>query len=439
MSDTDPVASDEKLPERADVVVIGGGIVGASTALFLARRGVSVALCEKGRIGGEQSGRNWGWVRVMGRDPVEIPLALESRRLWQDMPRLVGAETGYRQSGILYLCDTRRQVAHYEAWLEHARAFQLDTRLLGPAEVAELMPGAARPFAGALHTPSDGRAEPRHAASAIAEGARRAGAAVLTNCAVRGLDVAGGRVSGVVTERGRIACGSAVLAGGVWSRLLCGNHGIGLPQLKVLGSVMRTGPVPGAPEQAGGADGFGFRKRLDGGYSIANRGASVAEIVPDTFRLFLDFLPALRVQWRELRLRLGRRFLEELRIRRRWALDEATPFEEVRTLDPAPDDRILDQGRANLERAFPAFRAAEERQRWAGLIDVTPDAVPVIGPVRSLPGFFLATGFSGHGFGIGPGAGRLMADIVTGATPAVDPRPYRFERFAEGRRAPAAA
>jgi glycine/D-amino acid oxidase-like deaminating enzyme len=154
----DPVQGSETLPDRTSVVVIGGGIAGVSTALFLAEKGIPVVLCEKGRIAGEQSSRNWGWTRVMGRDPKEIPLGIESLRLWRRMNEITGAETGFRQCGIVYLCDTQREVAEYEAWLDHARPFQLDSRLLGPDEIAGVLPGVERKFAGALYTPSDGRA-----------------------------------------------------------------------------------------------------------------------------------------------------------------------------------------------------------------------------------------------------------------------------------------
>ena len=221
----DPVQSDVEVPVHSDVIVVGGGIAGVSTALFLAQRGVSVTLCEKGRIGGEQSSRNWGWVRTMGRDPREIPLSIESLRLWRNMNAIVGAETGYREAGIMYLCDTHRDIEKHKAWLEHARPYQVDSRLLGPEEVDRLLPSSARPWAGALYTPSDGRAEPAKAAPAIAEGARRFGATILTGCAVRGLETQAGRVSAAVTEKGRIACGAVVLAGGAWSRLFCGNLG----------------------------------------------------------------------------------------------------------------------------------------------------------------------------------------------------------------------
>jgi len=426
---------DSELPERVDVVIIGGGIVGVSTALALTEKGIPVALCEKGSIAAEQSSRNWGWCRVMGRSPNEIPLGLESLRLWRDMHERVGEDVGFRQAGTMWLGDTSRDVAELEQWLGHAREWQIDTRILTPEETTRALPGVQRHFAGALHTPSDGRAEPLKAVPAMARAARRAGATILDNCAVRGVETTAGRITGVVTERGRIACESVVLAGGAWSRLFCGNVGLFLPQLKLLGSVLRTRPIEGPTECAVGASDFSFRKRMDGGFTVSRRNANVADVVPDSFRLLVDFLPTLRTSWRDLRLRIGRRFIEEWRVTRRWALDEVTPFEQMRILDPAPSGKLLTEGLDNLRQAFPVFAKAEVAERWAGLIDATPDAMPVISGVATLPGFFIATGFSGHGFGIGPGAGRLMADLVMGDRPIVDPTPFAFDRFRPARAA----
>ena len=435
----DQIETDQVIPKRVDVVIIGGGIVGVCTAMFLAEKGVSVALCEKGHIAGEQSSRNWGWCRKMGRDVAEIPLAIESLRFWEQMNTRVEGETGFRKEGVVYLCETQDDIARHEEWLEHARPYQLDSHLLSPDAVDKLLPGSARKWKGALYTPSDGRAEPQKAAPAIAAAARRMGAHILTGCAVRGIETSAGKVSGAVTEKGTIACDTVVVAGGAWSRLFLGNMGVTFPQLKILGSVMRTKPLDGVPSQAVGASDFAFRKRLDGGYTVAHRGASVAEIVPDSFRLMRDFLPALRAQRHELRLRVGRRFIEEARLPRRWSLDERTPFEAVRVLDPEPIGGILEEARANLARAFPGFAGMRVAESWAGLIDVTPDAVPVISPVAALPGLVLASGFSGHGFGIGPGAGRLAAELATGAAPVVDPAPFRLSRFARAEVAPLAA
>jgi glycine/D-amino acid oxidase-like deaminating enzyme len=428
----DPVATDETPPADADVVIVGGGIIGTSAALFLAEKGISTVLCEKGHIAGEQSSRNWGWCRKMARDPREIPLIIESLRLWQGMNQRVEAETGFRTCGIMSLAEDQDHLARLGDWLQHARDYQLDTRVIDGAEIARLLPGSAKQWAGALYTPSDGKAEPQMAAPAIAAAARRKGATILTGCAARGIETAAGRVSAVVTEKGRIACQSVVLAGGAWSRLFCGNLGIDLPQLKVLGSVMRTAPLDGGPEISASGGLFGYRKRMDGGYTVATLGVRTIDLVPDSFRLLPDYVPAIRLHWKKLRLRMGRRFAEEWRTPQRWSLDKESPFEAVRVLDPAGDPVVLDRARASIAGAFPAFRNVAVAESWGGMIDVMPDAIPVISAVDTLPGFFIATGFSGHGFGIGPGAGRLVADMVTGAPPIVDPSPFRLSRFRDG-------
>jgi glycine/D-amino acid oxidase-like deaminating enzyme len=428
----DPVVTDETVPSHADVVIIGGGIIGTSAALFLAEKGVSTVLCEKGHIAGEQSSRNWGWCRKMARDPREIPLVIESLRLWQGMNQRVEAETGFRTCGIMYLAETPDDLARLAGWLDHARDYQLDTRVIDGAEVARLLPGAAKSWAGALYTPSDGKAEPQMAAPAIAAAARRHGATIVAGCAVRGIETASGRVAAVVTEKGRIACQSVVLAGGAWSRLFCGNLGIDLPQLKVLGSVMRTEKLDGGPEISASGGLFGYRKRVDGGYTVATLGVRTIDLVSDSFRLLPDYVPAIRLHWKKLRLRVGRGFADEWRMKRHWSLDQPSPFEAMRVLDPAADPVVLDRARASIAEAFPAFRNIGIAESWGGMIDVMPDAIPVISAVDTMPGFFIATGFSGHGFGIGPGAGRLVADMVTGAPPIVDPAPFRLSRFSDG-------
>src|SRR5690349_15617605 len=336
----------------------------------------------------------------MARDPREIPLIIESLRLWQRMNGTVEAETGFRTCGIMYLGETAEALANMEAWLEHAREYQLDTRLIDGAEVGQLLPGLAKRWAGALYTPSDGKAEPQMAAPAIAAGARRRGATILTGCAVRGIETAAGRVAGVVTEKGRIACQSIVLAGGAWSRLFAGSLGVDLPQLKVLASVMRTEKLDGGPEISASGGLFGYRKRMDGGYTVATLGVRTIDLVPYTFRLFFDYLPAARLHWKKLRFRVGRRWVEEWRTPRRWGLDETSPFEAMRVLDPEPDQFVVDRARTATADAFPVFRNAVVAESWGGMIDVMPDAIPVISPVDRLPGFFVATGFSGHGFGI---------------------------------------
>nr|MDA8253960.1 FAD-binding oxidoreductase [Rhodospirillales bacterium] len=304
------IVTDEKLPPRTDVVVIGGGVVGVGAALTLARQGVSVLLCEKGRLAGEQSSRNWGWVRKTNRDLREVPLIIESLRLWNEMTR-EGIDTGYRECGILYIDQNDADRERHERWLALVEPFQIGSRIIEGEALAEKLPGATRRFKSAIYTPTDGRAEPQKAVTAMAAAARTAGAVIVQNCAVRGLDLRAGRVAGVVTEHGRVACDSAILAGGAWSRLFCGSLGLRLPQLKVRATVLRTAPIENGPETSAWLGDFSYRKRQDGGYTIANGRGNVVPLVPDSFRFFREFLPAMRAERRGIRLRLTERFFKE--------------------------------------------------------------------------------------------------------------------------------
>jgi glycine/D-amino acid oxidase-like deaminating enzyme len=427
------VKPNDTLPASCDVVVIGAGIVGISTALELAERGLSVVVLEKGEVAAEQSSRNWGWCRQMGRDPREIPLILESLKIWRGMNERVGAETGFRQCGIAYVASSESELNKYDQWQKNNAALHgIDSRLLDSKQVAELLPGCTQSWTGALYTPSDCRAEPFIAVPAMARALQKLGGKVFTQCAVRGLETAAGSVSSVVTERGVIACKRVVLAGGFWSRRFLHNLGIAFPQLGVLGSVMRTSALDSGFTTSFSAGKFTARKRLDGGFTVTHNHVSVADIVPDSFRLFFDFLPVYKLDWRGLRLRIGKRFIDEAQLARRWSFDQISPFERVRILDPDPAQWILDEATAEIKKTFPVFAQVKIEEQWGGIIDATPDAVPVIGPLARIPGLFLASGFSGHGFGLGPGAGKLMAQLVVGEPTCVDPKPFRFERFADG-------
>ena len=422
-----PHASDRPaLEERAEVAVIGGGVVGVCAALALAERGRRVILLEKGRVAGEQSSRNWGWIRAQGRALEELPLMLEAAGLWRRFAAEAG-EIGYRAEGSTYLAQTEAELSARADWLEAARAFQLDTRLLSRAEVGGLLGRADGRFAGALHTPSDAHAEPALAVPALAALARSKGARIEEGCAVRALLREGGRVRGVVTERGVVRADAVILAGGIWSRPLMENEGSGLAQLAIRSSVLRTGPAPRVPGVFG-APAASIRPRADGGYTVARSGAAGFEIVPAAFGHFRAFWPILRDRWRILRLSAGRSFFGPLG-RRCWAADEASPFEAVRVMDPAPDERLLARVMEDVRGLYPALAEARPVASWAGMIDVTPDELPVIGEAPGLPGLVLATGLSGHGFGIGPGAGLLAAQIATGDRPVVDPAPFAPARL----------
>jgi glycine/D-amino acid oxidase-like deaminating enzyme len=423
------VTTQDELPASTTVVIIGGGIVGVSAALTLAERNIPVVLLEKGHIAGEQSSRNLGWIRKTSRHSADVPLALAADTLWADMPQRVGRDVGYKQNGIMFLSSSEQELAGHEAWLKSVESLSLDSRLLSTGEIDQQVPGGKGNWAGALYTPSDGIAEPAIAASSMAKAAIKNGATLVQNCAVRTLSRSAGKVTGVVTEKGEISCDQVLLAGGAWSRRFLGNLGVSLPTLPLILSVLRTKPMDGPTDIAVGGPDFSFRKHQDGGYVITQRGALDSPITLDHLLVGTRYLSQLGAFRKLLRIKLGRPFIDDLKLARRWNAKSKSPFEHVRTMDPTANDALNQEAMTNLCNAWPMFENAEIDEAWAGLMDITPDSTPVIDRIESIPGLTIATGFSGHGFGTGPAAGQLAADIVSNESPLIDPSPYRFDRF----------
>jgi len=423
------------LPKAADLVVIGGGVIGICTALFAARGGASVVVLEKGRVAAEQSSRNWGWIRQQGRDPDEMPIMAEAQRLWQELSRETNEQIGLSQAGTTYLGYDDAAMARYEKWLPHAAANGAKSRLLSREEVAQMYPGLTDRPVGALHTASDFRAEPWVAVPALAQIAAREGVQIIEQCAVRCLDVTGGKVAGVVTEKGRIAAPRVVLAGGAWSSLFLRNHGIALPQLSVRSQVASTEPLPDVGQVACSSKRLAFRRRGDGGYTLAPNMTSELFVGPDAFRALPKFLAQLRQDPFGCRLKpVGPRdFPDAWGTARRWSGDDETPFERMRVLDPKPVPRIIAKLARDFAAMFPQLGTVRIKHSWAGMIDTMPDIVPVVDHAP-LEGLIVGTGMSGHGFGIGPGIGRILADLAAGRPAGHDMTRFRFARFGDGTR-----
>ena len=427
-----PFTPPESCPQKADVVVIGGGIVGVSTAWFLAKQGVDVVLCEKGHIAAEQSSRNWGWVRSQGRDTRELPMMLESMRIWDRLEVEIGEDVGFTRAGCLYMTRSDKVLEKYTRWLAIAQDFGLDTQVLEGKELDKYVSGASSRWLGAMYTASDARAEPHKACPAIARAATRSGATLLTSCAVRGIETEGGRLSAVVTEHGSIQTSTVLCAAGAWTSMFCRSIGISVPQLQVRGTVARTSPAEVILNGNVFDQQIGIRRRQDGGYTVAHGSVLDHFITPATFRYPFKFLPALLNEISALRLSVGRPFLDELMTPKKWALDEESPFERNRVLSPEPNPTVLKNIRKNLDEVFPQLKESRIVESWAGMVETTPDVVPVMCEHEQIPGFYIATGLSGHGFGIGPGAGKALAAMLTGADPGIDMAPFRLSRFFDG-------
>jgi len=426
---SEPCFSDS-LPDAVDVAVIGGGVIGIAAAWYLLERGFSVLVCDKGRVAGEQSSRNWGWVRVTGRDPDEVPIAIDSLRCWEDISKTLPEPTGFTRQGIIALAGTEAELDEYAQWLDVARAHGLDSVVLNTNEVKKHLRLGHRSWKGALYTPSDARAEPFLAVPALARGVQARGGIIREHCAVRTIEQQAGQVSSVVTEAGEVRVAAAILAGGVWSSLFLDNMGIRFPQLGVRGTVLRTHAAPNIFPGALGLHDLFLRRRQDGGYTVAT-GITEHCVGWSSVRFGREFRHSLGSA-SELALAPGKDVTQRRLMSGRWQGDQVSVFEKHRVLDPTPSKKGIKTIQRRLRQRAPELADLGVAQTWAGMIDATPDVVPVMDAIDAVPGLFLATGFSGHGFGIGPGAGKVMAAMVAGDSVDHDLSRFRFNRFADG-------
>lgn len=417
-----------KPPARADVVIIGGGLVGVTTALNLARQGVDVVLCEKGVIAGEASGRAQGQVASAGLAPFKLDLINLSKELWAGMNPAIQGETGYRRFGLVCVYEDEAEEQGWQDWMREAGSGAPAARLLSAAEANRLVPASTR-WKGAFCDPTDGVAEPTLAAPAIAEAARRLGAKLVAPCAARGLETSGGRVSHVITEHGAIRTSTVVLAGGAWSTLFAENNGLRLPSLSIFSTQLHVDRVAG-PKVTAGLPGLEVRLQMDGSYTIGATKGFIA-ITPAVFRNLWAFRKVIAHPPWDVHPNLSGYFVRELFEDRHWRLDEETPFERNRILVPENNPDLRDHLIRKTTEQFPAFGKMNILETWSGALNVLPDNVPVISPVASIPGLILGTGFS-YGFTMGPAAGLLLSELVMGRKPSIDLRAYRYERFIDG-------
>ncbi|WP_163031364.1 NAD(P)/FAD-dependent oxidoreductase, partial [Pseudomonas viridiflava] len=359
----------------------------------------------------------------------ELPIATKALELWEQFGAETGEQTGFSRCGLLYLSNNEQEIAGWARWGEFARTVNVDTRMLTSQQAAEHGKATGKQWKGGVFAPSDGTADPSRAAPAVARAIMALGSTVHQGCAVRGIETEAGRLSAVVTEKGVIRTPIAVLAAGAWASSFCRQYGIRFPQATIRQTVLSvTAPseeIPGALHTAG----VSMTRRFDGSYTLAISGRGRVDPTPQLLGYGTQFLPMFMRRWRNL----APGGLEGIRSGheswKRWSLDQPTPMEKMRILDPTADASAVALTYQRAQELVPALRDSSINAAWAGYVDSTPDGVPGIGEMASLPGLVLAAGFSGHGFGIGPGAGHLIADIVSGATPIVDPKPYHPDRF----------
>ncbi|HUF93509.1 MAG TPA: FAD-binding oxidoreductase [Candidatus Limnocylindria bacterium] len=421
---------------RADMVVVGAGIIGAATAYYLARRGTRVVLVDKGAAGGEQSGRAWGFVRRQGRPPAAMALMVTASRMWGGLAAELGSDIEFVRDGNLAVAETPDDVARLEAGYQEARLAGLGSRLVTAAEVRALIPQMQGRWQAGLYSEEDGHAEPLAVTTAFVRAAQTLGVQVWEHCTALGIDTQGDRVCAVDTDRGRVDAEHVVAAAGVWTSRLVEPLGVTIPLRVVRSSVAATAPAPPVTRIGVWGPILAFRQRLTGQFYLGNgyRGAAADhDITLASLRHLGFFLPAYRQNWRLLRVRLGRGLLADVVHRLRGGHHRFTggPWATARV-----NLRAVRGAEREFHRLFPGLGHLPLERTWAGFIELTPDLLPVLGPVARPQGLQLGIGAS-HGFSMGPVIGRLLAEAIVDGRPSLDLTPFRHSRFRDGPLQPA--
>nr|WP_314267602.1 FAD-binding oxidoreductase [uncultured Moellerella sp.] len=422
-----------QLPKESDVVVIGGGIQGVLTAINLVERGMSVTLLEKGEIAAEQSGRAYSQIISYKTSKEIFPLHHYGKILWRGMNEKIGADTSYRTQGRVEVPSSEEDLAHSKEWINAAKESAgfntpLNTRIIEGDELAKRLTGAKSPWKVGGFEEDSGSVDPETGVPVLAQYAKKIGVKIFTNCAVRGIETSGGKVSGVVTEKGAIKTSSVVLTGGIWSRLFMGNLGVDIPTLNVYLSQQRVSGVAGAPRgNVHLPNGIHFREQADGTYAVAPR-IFTSSIVKDSFLLGPKFLHLLGGGELPLEFALGPDLFNSFSMATSWTMDEKTPFETYRISTASQNDEHLDAVFARMQAEFPVFAKSKVVERWGAIVSPTADELPIISEVKEYPGLVINTA-TVWGMTEGPASSEITADIVMGKKPVIDPTPFSLSRF----------
>lgn len=415
----------------ADVVIVGAGIIGATAAYKLAQDGADVVLIERLYTSGQQSIRNWGFVRQAGRNSAELPLMKAAVQRWSDLENELDTDLGWVQGGCLTVSNTAKQTRRFRSWVEMADRYDVDSRIVTSAEIDRIAPGlSVDTVNAALYCPDDGHADPVKTTAALLEAASRNGATVRTGESVLGFTRSSDRLTGVSTTEGHITADTVICSAGAGSRQLLRKVNIDIPQQYILSTAALTTPLPQFTQAAVWTPSVSFQQRPDGRCVFAGGGTGEIQIGLDTALMARYFLPGLVKNLPHLKLRIGRRLLQQLKTAvvgfRRTGVQEI-----ANSVDPAPlpNTRQVRKSFTELQRILPLAKMSNVESTWSGIIDTTPDATPIIDRAESPSGLVVATGFSGHGFGIGVPAGEAAASLALGCHLPFDMHPFRVGRF----------
>ena len=369
----------------AEVAVIGGGVIGTSIAWHLARRGARVTLLEQRGLASAASGSSAGGVRQQGRDLREIPIAIASIARWEHLSEELEADIHYLREGHIQVTEREDDISRMRESIAKQRAVGLDIRLVEGDDLRELVPGITPHALAGTYTANDGHANPILTTHAFAAAAIRHGARVLLDTKVTGIERSGGRITGLQTTNGHVACDWLVLAAGAWSPALATALGIDLelPISPIGLQMMATTSMPPSLHQVVGA---------------LNRHLSLKQIPSGNYVIGGG-----------------------------WPGDP-----DLDTSLATPRHESILGSMTDSSAIFPALRKAQLERVWVGIEAETIDQVPILGPLPGIHNLTVATGFTGHGFALSPIAGQLMSELIIDGTPSISIDQLTFARFADG-------
>lgn len=373
--------------QSADVVIIGGGLMGAATAFFLRRRGVSVILLERGLVGQQASGTNFGNVRRQARFLPQLPLANRAHGIWCRLPELIDDDIEFLPSGHIRIAYTQEQVGVLEKYARDAREYGLDLEMYSGAAMRARYPFLGREVLAASLAPNDGHANPRLAAPAFARAAIRNGAQIFENTEVLAITKDGADF--------RVSCGdgrefrapSALIASGAWGDKMSAQFGE---------------PVPMTP-----------------------RGPQMGVTEPVPYKI----MPSVGVATKELHEMLYFRQIKRGNIIF-GGCGRGPAYPDLGRAYVLPEHTLTQFGQ--LKRLAPAVARLNIIRVWSGIEGYMEDNLPVMGTSATEPGLHYAFGFSGHGFQLGPGVGDVMAELISTGATSTPIAPFDIRRFTAG-------
>ncbi len=416
----------KSLPTKPDVVVIGGGIIGLSIALEIVEMGMSVSILERSKVGSAQSTRNWGFVRQQGRSIEELPLMIEANQMWRDLEARLDYDLEWAEGGNLRLTDDSARAENYLNWIDTAKSFGLDSRTASPEEVSRIIPGFTGRYLMAILTPSDGQANPTKVVGAYLRQLLSRGVEIYEDCFVSEIVTEAGRVVGVRTADTLIATSNVVVAAGVGSASLLRKLGLAVPVQYVSQTVALTGAVPPITQACVWTGQVGFRQARSGSIVLSTGGHGEITIDSGTIKNLVSpsyLKQAVPMYWKNR---------EYLKVRPRESLRSLLRGNQhLKNNHGAVSYTDVVSSLKTMEGYFPKLNW-DILLAWSGVIDATPDALPIIDANLQPSGLIIATGMSGHGFGIAPAIGKAVAELVTNGSSKHDLSAFCLGRFRDG-------